>query len=118
MTFHKFDPYECLSKAEGDPAKAANPAKVDALHPINESRLSLAQSLLVTCQRHGVALHIDDRGDLVIGRASAKANEDSQPWASLVIALEANLEEVARLVAAGWQLRAEFPTECDVKESS
>jgi hypothetical protein len=45
---------------------------------------------------------------LVVGRAGAKADEPSQPWPSLIRAIEAHLEAVARLVEAGWTVRAEF----------
>jgi hypothetical protein len=69
-----------------------------------------AYSILETCQRAGVALRIDpENGDLVVGKAGAKADEPTQPWAALVHELEAHVEAVATLVAAGWTLRAEFP---------
>jgi hypothetical protein len=71
-----------------------------------------AYSILETCQRHGVALRIDPAtGDLVVGTAGAKANEPTQPWPSLLHALETHLEAVARLVESGWSLTAEFPKE-------
>lgn len=69
-----------------------------------------AYSLLSTCQRYGVALRIDPRsGDLVVGRAGAKADETTQPWASLLFALEAHTAAVGALVRAGWMLHADFP---------
>jgi hypothetical protein len=43
-----------------------------------------------------------------VGRAEAKAGERTQPWATLLTAIEAHLEPVARLVEAGWLLRADF----------
>jgi hypothetical protein len=74
--------------------------------------LTPAQSLVATCQRFGVALRIDPAtGDLVIGRLGAKADKPSQPWPSLLRAIEAHLEAVARLVEAGWCLNAGFPRE-------
>jgi len=63
-------------------------------------------SILAACCEHGVALRIDETGDLVVGKASAKADESSQPWPTLIAALEAHVEEVARLVEAGWHLKA------------
>jgi hypothetical protein len=72
-----------------------------------------AQSIIATCREHGVALRIDKNGDLVVGLAGAKANEPTQPWPSLLIELEAHLEEVARLVEAGWTLRVDFPKKGD-----
>jgi hypothetical protein len=68
-----------------------------------------AWSILETCRCYGVALRIDPDGALVVGRAGATADEPSQPWPSLLIAIEAHLEAVARLVAAGWHLSAVFP---------
>lgn len=69
-----------------------------------------AHSILATCQHYGIALRIDPQtGDLVVGRAGAKADEPSQPWSSLLLALEAHLEAVAALVVAAWTLQASFP---------
>ena len=69
-----------------------------------------AYAIISACQRYGVALGIDaTTGDLVVGKAGAKADDPTQPWASLLISIEAHLEAVARLVAAGWTLRADFP---------
>ena len=58
-----------------------------------------AHSILTTCQRHGVALHIDPDGALVIGKAGAKADDATQPWRTLIMAIEAHTDAVARL----WQ---------------
>ncbi len=69
-----------------------------------------ACSILETCRRYGVALRIDEHGDLVVGRAGAKADQPSQPWPSLLVEIEANLEPVARLVEAGWHLHVGFPS--------
>ncbi|MGC1969235.1 MAG: hypothetical protein WA673_22435, partial [Candidatus Acidiferrales bacterium] len=41
-------------------------------------------------------------GDLVVGRAGAQADEPTQPWPPLLVAIEAHLEAVAALVKAGW----------------
>jgi hypothetical protein len=68
-----------------------------------------AYSIIADCRRHGVALRIDRDGALVVGKAGAKAEEPTQPWPGLLVAIEANLETVAELVAAGWTLEAEFP---------
>lgn len=71
-----------------------------------------AYGILETCQYYGVALRIDPAtGDLVVGRAGAKAEEPTQPWPSLLHALETHLESVAQLVESGWTLTAEFPKE-------
>jgi hypothetical protein len=66
-------------------------------------------SFVATCQRYGVALRIDPDGTLVVGKAGAKADEPTQPWPSLLIAIEAHLDAVASLVEGGWNLRADFP---------
>ena len=68
--------------------------------------LSTPENILEVCRRYGVALRIDADGDLVVGKAGAKAHEDSQPWPRLIAALEAHLVAAARLVEAGWQLKA------------
>ena len=68
-----------------------------------------AYSILETCREYGVALRIDDDGDLVVGKAGAKANEPTQPWPTLLAEIEAHLDAVAQLVEAGWHLRAGFP---------
>jgi|SRR5579863_4163762 len=75
-----------------------------AIHP--------AHSIITTCQHYGVALRIDPvTSDLVVGKTGAKAEESTQPWPSLLLALETHLEAVARLVESGWTLTAEFPKE-------
>jgi hypothetical protein len=80
----------------------ATPAR--ARHP--------AYSILETCGRYGVALRIDPAtGDLVIGKAGAKADEPSQPWPKLLTEIEAHLEPVARLAESGWTLTARLPNE-------
>jgi hypothetical protein len=58
-----------------------------------------------------VALRIDENGALLVGKAGAKADEPSQPWPSLIMALEAHLDDVTALVKAGWTLKAGFPKE-------
>jgi hypothetical protein len=70
---------------------------------------SPAYSILQKCRDHGVALRIEPDGDLVVGKAGAKAHEPSQPWPELLTEIEAHLEPVARLVEAGWTLKAGFP---------
>jgi hypothetical protein len=52
---------------------------------------------------------MDEDGCLVVGKAGAKASEPTQPWPSLMMALEARCEDVAALVEAGWVLIADFP---------
>lgn len=68
-----------------------------------------AHSILDVCRRHGVALRIDEEGDLVVGKSGAKASEPTQPWPSLLAALEAHIEDVVRLIKAGWLLKAGIP---------
>jgi hypothetical protein len=85
-------------------------AEIDRLASIDGWRPLPAHSIVATCQRYGVALRIDEAtGALVVGRAGAKAHEPSQPWPSLLIAIETHLEAVAALVEEGWSLRADFP---------
>lgn len=68
-----------------------------------------AYSIVESCREHGVALRIDESGDLVVGKAGAKADEPTQPWPELLARIEAHLEAVAWLVEAGWKLKAGFP---------
>lgn len=68
-----------------------------------------AYSIIATCRRSGVALRIDPDGTLIVGRAGAKSDEPTQPWPSLLIAIETHLEAIAALVEEGWSLRADFP---------
>ncbi len=78
----------------------------------SKRRITPAESIVATCQSRGVGLRIDEAtGDLVVGKAGARANEPSQPWPSLVRAIEAHLEPVAALVKSGWTLKAGFPTD-------
>src|SRR5260221_8108787 len=70
--------------------KAASPYLPAEGHP--------AYSIIATCQQHGVALRIDEEGYLVVGKAGAQSAEASQPWPSLICAIEAQLDAVARLV--------------------
>ena len=67
-----------------------------------------AYSILETCRRHGIALSLDEDGCLRIGRAD-RSGEGPALWPSLLMAIEAHLEPVAALVAAGWHVRADFP---------
>jgi len=64
-----------------------------------------AHSIVAICQRHGVALRIDpETGGLVVGRAAAGGAAPTQPWPSLLLAIEAHLNTVIALVKAGWAL--------------
>lgn len=81
-------------------------AEADGWKPLPQAGAP-AYSIVQTSQRHGVALRIDDDGDLVVSRAGAKADEPTQR--ALLAEIEVNLEAVARLVESGWHLRADFP---------
>jgi len=76
---------------------------------------SPAPAIIEVCRQYGVALRIDHDGAPVVGEAGAKADEATQPWASLIMAIEAHLETVARLVASGWRLRATFPDDARIE---
>jgi hypothetical protein len=69
----------------------------------------LLTSIVETCQLYGVVLRIDSDGTLVVGKAGARADEPTQPWPELLTQIEAHLEGVARLIEAGWILKANFP---------
>jgi hypothetical protein len=103
--------YELIAelRAQQQDAEIDRLAHADAWKPLPRPGHP-AWSIIETCHAHGVALRIDpENGDLVVGRAGAKAAELSQPWTLLLIAIEANLEAVARLVESGWHLRVDFP---------
>jgi hypothetical protein len=69
-----------------------------------ENPVSPAESLLETCLRHGIVLTIDPaNGDLLVTGAF------TDPWPTLMLALEAHRSAMAALVHAGRQLRANFP---------
>jgi hypothetical protein len=68
-----------------------------------------AHSVVATCQCYGITLRIDPDGTLVVGKAGAKADEPTQPRRTLLIAIDAHADAVARLVEAGWHLRTDFP---------
>ena len=73
---------------------------------------SPAYSIIQTCQRYGVLLRIDEEtAELVVGKDGASADESTQPWPGLTMALEAHVEDVAALVRAGWTLRADMGRE-------
>jgi len=56
--------------------------------------ISPAESIISTCQKHGLQLSIDG-DDICVG------DIDHQPWPSLVMAIEAHREEVAALIMQG-----------------
>jgi hypothetical protein len=85
-----------------------------AAKPNLEQRLpspdSPAYSIIRTCRRYGVLLQIDPMtGELTVGREGAKADDPTQPWPTLIMALEAHLDDVAALLLAGWTLKADIP---------
>lgn len=99
---YDFDP-SAPSHIEREEAEIDRLARGDGWQP------NPAESIVATCQRYGVALRINSDGTLVVGKAGAKAEEATQPWPNLLVAVQANLEAVAALVASGWSLQAEFP---------
>lgn len=71
-----------------------------------------AESIVATCQRYGIELQIDSAtGGLIIGKAGARADESSQPWPSLLRAIEAHLEAIVAVVRSGWMLKINFPVD-------
>ena len=60
---------------------------------------------LETCRLRNISLRLDDKGALIIGRSDLLGAEPPL-WPSLLIAIEAHLEAVTALVAAGWCLNA------------
>ena len=105
---HKADLIAHIRAAE-EKAEIDRSARADGWRPLPEPGHP-AYSIVATCQGYGVALGIDTvSGDLVVGKPGAKWSEPSQPWRSLVIAIEAHVEAVADLVEAGWTLNARFP---------
>lgn len=54
-----------------------------------------AKSLIRTCREHGVGLHVESDGTLVV-------ESNGHAWRSLVDAIEIHADDVAVLVASGW----------------
>jgi hypothetical protein len=65
-----------------------------------------AESLIQTCQRHGIALRLDADGSLIVGRSDL-AGKEPGIWLELAAAIEVHAAAIAKLVEAGWQLRAQ-----------
>jgi hypothetical protein len=87
-----------------------NPALKAVFDRPNDVPLSPAGSIVNSCETFSVLLRIDpSTGDLVVGKTGAKAGEPTQPWRSLVTAIEAHRHAVSELVRTGWTLKAEFP---------
>jgi hypothetical protein len=72
-------------------------------HPLHP-----AHCIVRICRSYGVALRIDADDALVVGKAGAKVDQATQPWPTLLLAIQTHHEAVARLVEAGWHLRADF----------
>lgn len=98
----------CL-RTEQARAETDRLARADGRRPLPEPSHP-AYNILETCRRYGVALRIDPAtGDLMVGKLGAKADEPTQPWPSLLMAIEAHLEALSRLIESGWTLKAGFP---------
>jgi hypothetical protein len=102
-----------LTNADRQAIRAHKPELLAYLHAERteaEYDRQAMHSIITVCEAYGVALRIDPgTSDLVVGSAGAKADEPSRPWPSLLRAIEAHPEDVARLVEAGWSLTACFP---------
>ena len=94
--------------SEQKEAEIDRSASADGRKPLPPARAP-AYSIIATCHHHGMALRIDEAGDLMIGRADGKADELIRQWPSLFMAIEAHLEDITALVQAGWTLKAAFP---------
>jgi hypothetical protein len=91
----------CASFSPIEEAEIDRLAKADGWKPITP-----AESIIATCRRHGIALSLEPNGALRVGTDGGNGDEPA-PWPSLIIAIEAHMEPVAALVAAGWHLRAD-----------
>jgi hypothetical protein len=91
-----------------DPAAPSHAEYLNRRDPLSDPAHP-AYGIIATCRRYRVALRLDpDDGALVLGKDAARADEPTQPWPSLVREVEAHFEALARLVAVGWHLRADF----------
>jgi hypothetical protein len=68
----------------------------------------LAESIVRTCKRYGVALRMEPDGTLVVNCDKAVGLTPGD-WDALKYSLEAHTEAVAALVKSGWTLHANFP---------
>jgi hypothetical protein len=97
-----------LLRAQREETEISRPACADSWKPPTGAGHP-AYSILTTCRRYGVLLRIDpETGDLVVGKTGASADEQTQPWPSLLRAIEAHLDAVAVLVKSGWIVTAEW----------
>jgi hypothetical protein len=88
-----------------------NPTLQAAFEKASDAPLPPAGSIIETCGAFSVFLRIDSAtGDLVVGKAGARAEEPTQPWQSLLMAIEAHRHAVIELVRTGWTLKTGFPT--------
>jgi hypothetical protein len=97
------DRVEAADELAGDP-----PDRAPGLPEAPEGRrITPAESLIATCQRHGIALRLDECGRLVVGNADGSGREPAV-WSTLLVAIEAHLPAITALVAAGFDLRADL----------
>jgi hypothetical protein len=85
---------DVAAPAVAEPAHTLDaPPATAAEAPIFET--SVAKSLIRICLEHGVGLRLDPDGALVVV-------SNGKAWRSLVNAIEAHVDAIAALVAAGW----------------
>jgi len=92
-------------RAEQEERRIDRLAQTDGWKPLPPAGAP-AYSILETARCRGIALSLDQDGGLRIGKADGSGHEPAL-WPSLIDAIEAHLEAVAALVAAGWHLRSD-----------
>jgi hypothetical protein len=104
---HKTELLARLHAEQGE-AEIDRLARADGWKPLPPASAP-AYSIIGTCKRHGVTLRIDKIGALVVEKDGAKAHESTDPWPTLLMAIEAHLADVVTLVEAGRTLTANIP---------
>lgn len=64
-------------------------------HGSADAARHMARNLVRTCCEYGIGLRLEEDGTLVVV-------SNGKAWRALVDAIEANVDEVANLVADGW----------------
>jgi hypothetical protein len=85
--------------AEQEEREIDRQAAADGWKPLPPAGAA-AYSIVETCRHRGIALGLEDDGSLRIGKADGSGQEPAL-WPSLIDAIEAHLEAVTALVAAG-----------------
>ena len=77
------------------PASPTSPPIAEHRLTAASARLDGARSLIRTCREYGVGLRLETDGTVVV-------ESNGKAWKALVRELERNVDQVAELIAVGW----------------